>query len=106
MAALPALRVPGVADLDAVSRGDDVVIAGTADDLAGGEFAYDPWEHVAVFLSLQRGIDVLPGLCGLWHRGVPQLPQLAVGFGGGESLTMTLVERLQANAVALERNGL
>src|SRR5262245_43325665 len=32
VAALPALRVPGVADLDAVGRGDDVVIARTAND--------------------------------------------------------------------------
>jgi len=32
VAALPALCVPGVTDLDAINRGDDIVIAGATDD--------------------------------------------------------------------------
>src|SRR6267143_470978 len=40
--ALAALRVPGVADLDAVGGRDDVVITGAADDLAALQLAHRP----------------------------------------------------------------
>src|SRR5437879_10959032 len=42
VAALPALRVPGVADLDAVGGRDDVVIKGAADNLAALPLAHGP----------------------------------------------------------------
>lgn len=39
VAAPPAYRVPGIADLDAIDRRRDVVIARALDDLAGNKFA-------------------------------------------------------------------
>src|SRR6185436_20049099 len=66
VAALKALGVPGVADLDAVGGRDDVVIAGAAHDLPGSGLSNHPGEHVAVLLALQRGIDVF---CSLARRG-------------------------------------
>src|ERR1044071_4563633 len=61
VAALEALGVPRVADLDAVRRGDDVVIAGAAYDFPGGGLPDHPGEHMAVLLSLESGVDVLRG---------------------------------------------
>ena len=58
VAALPASRVPGVADLDAVESAHDVVIARAADDRVRRELAYRPRQHVAGALARERGVDV------------------------------------------------
>src|SRR3954471_3289480 len=102
MASLRALRVPGVADLDAVGRGDDVVIAGASHDLARSRFPDHPGEHVAVVLPLERGLDVLRGLARRRHRGEPQFPELAVGGGVGKSLLMRSRQGLETYAVSFE----
>src|SRR6185436_15810126 len=46
--ALAARGVPGVADLDTVGDGQDVVVAGAADDLAALQVAHRPGAHVAL----------------------------------------------------------
>src|SRR5467141_1504977 len=74
VAALPALRVPGVADLDAVGGRDDVVITGAADNLAALQLAHGPRQHVAVPLPLQRFFDIDAGLLGPGHGSEPELP--------------------------------
>src|SRR5437660_214380 len=53
VAALPALRVPGVADFDAIGGRDDVVITSAADNLAALQLAHRPRQHVAGPLPLQ-----------------------------------------------------
>src|SRR6185369_421948 len=106
VAALEALAVPRVADLDAVRRGDDVVISGAACDLPGGGLPDHPGEHVAVLLSLQRGVDVFRGLPRRGHRGEPELPELAVLRSFGKTLFMLSGQRLEAHPVAFERRGL
>ena len=99
------LRVPGVADLDAIDARHDVVVAGGADDGAGGGVAHHPGEHVTVALAGERVGDVGPGLAGRGDRGEPQPPQLAVRRGGGERVVMVDGERLEPDAVALEGDG-
>src|SRR5262245_37012530 len=106
MAALEPLRIPGIADLDAVGGGDDVVIAGTTDDLSRRGLANHPWEHVAVLLPLQRGFDVLRRLAGRRNAGEPQLPELAVLRGCLETFLVLLLHGFEPNAMALERHGL
>src|SRR5262245_28350906 len=59
---LAALRVPGVADLDAVGGGNDVVVARAADQLARLQVAHHPGQHVPGLLALERGVDVGLGL--------------------------------------------
>src|SRR5205085_8473843 len=54
MAFLPALRVPRVADLDALGILDDVVVAGAADDGATRELAHDEGQHVPRLLAGER----------------------------------------------------
>src|SRR5262245_27233901 len=44
MAALPALGIPGVTDLDPINRRYDVMVAGAADDRAAGQLPYHPGE--------------------------------------------------------------
>src|ERR1041384_2066726 len=104
MASLNALRVPGVAYLDAVGRGDDVVIAGASHDPAR-RLPDHPGEHVAVVLSLERSLDVFRGLAGRRHRGEPQLPEPAVGGGLGQTLLMLSRQRLEAHSVPFEHDG-
>src|SRR5215475_13703802 len=48
VAALPALRVPRIADFDAIDRGRDVVVAGATDDLAGSRLADRPRQRVSL----------------------------------------------------------
>src|ERR1700694_5128848 len=74
VAALPALRVPGVADFDAIGFGDDVVVARAACDRAALLLAHRPGQHVAFFLSLECPFDVGARLLGLGHGGEPQFP--------------------------------
>src|SRR5262245_39240383 len=100
VAALPARRVPGVADLDAVRGRDDVVVARAADDRAALRLDHRPGQHVAGFLAFDRGRDVGARLLGLGHAGVPELPQLAVPGGLHQALLVLLGERLEPHAVA------
>src|SRR6185436_6883893 len=102
VAALETPGVPRVADLDAVRRGDDVVIAGAAYDFPGGGLPDHPGEHMAVLLSLQRGVDVFRSLARRGHRGEPELPELAVRGGFGESLIMLAGKWLQAHPMGFE----
>src|SRR4051794_35926727 len=53
VAALRALRVPGIPDLPAIEGRDDVVVARGAEDRAGGETADGPRKHVAATLTLK-----------------------------------------------------
>src|SRR5262245_50208969 len=84
--ALAALRVPGIANLDAVGGGDDVVVARAADDLAALQLAHRPGQHVAFLLALQRRLDVAARLAGRRDGGEEELPELAVGGRGVEVL--------------------
>ena len=68
--------VPGVADLDAIDRRHDVVIARAADDGVGRQIADRPRQHVPVALPFHRVADVGRHRAGLRHRREPQLPQL------------------------------
>src|SRR6267378_7375558 len=72
--ALAALRVPGVADLDAVGGRDDVVITSAADDLAALQLAHRPRQHVTLFLTFQCGGHIGSRLLGLGHGSEPELP--------------------------------
>src|SRR6478736_2285218 len=74
VAALAALRVPGPADLDAIDRGDDVVIARGANDGVALQIANRPRQHVAVALAFQRIADIRHRRARLGHGCEPQLP--------------------------------
>src|SRR2546426_8129773 len=74
VAALPALRVPGVADLDAIGGHDDVRITGAADNLAALQLAHRPRQHIAGVLSIQCFFDIGGCLGRLRHGGEPQFP--------------------------------
>src|SRR5687767_5920055 len=106
VAALPASRVPRVADLDAVDLCDDVVIARGTDHRSGGELADGPRQHAALLLAFARGRDVGEHLVGSGHAGVPELPETAVEGGGGEVLRVLESEWLEADAVTLQRDRL
>src|SRR5688572_72281 len=105
VAALPALRVPGVANLDAVRRRDDVVVARAADHFAALRFDHRPRQHVARLLPGERGFDVRPGFLRLGHARVPELPQLAVLGGLDEALLVLARKRFEAHPVALQGRG-
>src|SRR2546428_6041829 len=79
VAALPALRVPGVADLDAIGGRDDVVITSAADNLATLQLPHRPRQHFAGPLPLHPFFDLNAGLRGRGHGGEPQFPQSSVG---------------------------
>src|SRR5436190_2501253 len=102
VAALPALRVPGVADLDAIGGSDDVVITGAADNLAAFQLAHRPGQHVAAPLPLQRFFDIDAGLRGRGHGGEPQFPQSSVGRGTCQFLLMVRGKRLEPYPVPFE----
>src|SRR5688572_11800 len=106
MRALAALRVPGVADLDAIGGRDDVVVAGAADDAVGLQVAHHPRKHVAALLALERILDVLLRILRLRHRGKKQLPQLAVLRGFDQTLFMLPRQRLEPDPVPLQRRRL
>src|SRR5438445_4912345 len=100
--ALAALRVPGVADLDAVGGRDDVVITGAADNLAAVQLAHGPGQHVAVPLALQRFFYIGAGLLGLGHGGEPQLPQPSVGRCAYQFILVEMGKRLELHPVTLQ----
>src|SRR5262249_26611064 len=101
--ALDTLRVPGPADLDAVRGGDDVVVAGAADDRSGFQVAHRPGQHGALLLPGERARDVGLRLLRLGNRGVEELPEAAVLRRVGQTLLMFSGQRLKAHAVAFER---
>ena len=105
VAALPTLRVPGVADLDAIDLGMDVVETRAADDRAAAKIAHGPRQHAAFALASQRELDVGPRFRRRRHGREPKLPQLAVGRGIGKVPLVTQIERLQMHAVAFELYG-
>src|SRR6185503_19462864 len=76
---LPPRGVPGVADLDAIDRGDDVVEACASRNRARRQIADRPGEHVAGPLAGQGVGDVGLGLRRLRNEGIPELPETAVG---------------------------
>src|SRR3970282_921077 len=106
MSTLHALRVPGPADLDAVSRGNDVVVARGPDDGAGFQLAHCPGEHAARFEARERAGDVGMRLLRLGHRGVPELPEAAVARRGHQAVVMLAAQRLEPDPVAFQRDGL
>ena len=104
-AALPALAVPRVADLDAVDGLHDVVVARAADDGAARQLAHRPRQHVAAVLARERVGDVDLHLLGLRHRREPELPELSVRCRCGQRVAVRRGERLEPDAMALERHG-
>src|SRR5215510_631384 len=105
VAALPVLSVPGVADLDAIDRGDDVVIARAADDRAARDLPHRPRQHVPGDLPGEGFGDVRLRPLRFRHRREPELPEPTVRGRGGKPILMLACERLQADAVALEDDG-
>src|SRR6185503_18383132 len=95
VAALPALRVPRVADLDAVDVGYNVVEARAADDRARREIAHGPRQHAAFALPRERGLDVGFRLGGRRHGREPEIPQRAVGRGSRELTFVLHAKRLE-----------
>src|SRR2546422_2640677 len=102
VAALPALRVPGVADLDAIGGGDDVVITGAADNLAALQLANRPRQHVTVPLPFQRFFDIDAGLLGRGHGSEPQFPQSSVGRCACQLFFVEMGKRLELDPVTLQ----
>src|SRR5437016_10161472 len=102
VAALPALRVPGVADLDAIGGRDDVVITSAADNLAAHQLAHRPRQHVAGPLPLQRFFDIDAGLRGRGHGGEPQFPQSSVGRCACQLFFVEMGKRLELDPVTLQ----
>src|SRR5574341_1939430 len=78
VAALHALRVPGVADLDAVGGGDDVVIARRPYDPPALQIADRPGQHIPLLLPGERAGDVGLDLLDFRNAGEEELPQPAV----------------------------
>src|ERR1051325_7120738 len=76
VAALATPCIPGIADLDAVRSGDDIVITGAAHHFSRRQ-THHPGQHVSSLLSFERGVDVRSGLAGRWNAGEPKLPQLS-----------------------------
>src|SRR5260221_8683786 len=105
MALLPALRVPGVADLDAMRGLDDVVIARGADDPVRAKLAHREGQHMSRSLALEGLRNIGLRLVGLGHRGEPQLPELSVGGRFAQLSRMLFGERLEAHAVRFEHRG-
>src|SRR6185436_11746577 len=100
VAALPALRVPRVADLDAVDVGDDVVETRAADDRTRRDIAHGPRQHAAFALPRERGLDIGLRFGRRRHGREPELPQRAVGCGSRELAFVLHAERLEPHAVA------
>jgi hypothetical protein len=87
-------RALGGADLDAVNRRDEIVIARAADDRAARQLPDRPRQPVPVRLTRERVGDGGACLPGGRHRREPQLSEPAVGRGGREAVVMRLRERL------------
>src|SRR5712672_4452355 len=105
VAALTALGIPRVADLHAIRRCDDVVIARAADDLAAPQVSHRPGQHLASLLAFQCIFDVFFCIFRLWNRRKEKLPQPAVLSRFGESFFVLARKRLQPHAVAFQRGG-
>ena len=102
---LPAPTVPGVADLDPIHVGDDVVIAGAADDETGRELTHRPGQHVPGLLAGERARDVAVRLLRLRNRREPELPEAPVRGGDRQRAVVLPRQGLQPHAVAFERDG-
>ena len=105
VAALPALSVPRVADLDAIYFRHDVVIARAPNDGAARQLPYRPRQYVAFLLSRQSAGNVRVRLLWFGYPRERELPEPAVGCGSDYCVVMLPRQRLQPNAVALECNG-
>src|SRR4051812_16878485 len=103
-AALPAGRIPGVADLDSIDLGGNVVVAGASYNRIRLHLPHGPGQHMAGPLTFERIGDVPLGLVRSGHRGKPELPEPAVGSGGGQPVLMAGGQWLQPHAVTLERD--
>src|SRR5215475_8734800 len=97
VAALPALSVPRVADLDAIYFRHNVVIARAANDDAARQLPYRPRQHVAFRLPCESVGNVRLRLLCLGHRGEVQLPEPAVGSGCDQPVAMLPRQRFQPN---------
>src|SRR4051812_15755414 len=87
-AALPAGRIPGVADLDSIDLGRDVVVAGASYNRIRLHLPHGPGQHMTGPLTLECIGNVPRGLLRTGHRGKPELPELAIGSGGGQPVLM------------------
>src|SRR5882724_6440758 len=106
VAALPAFGVPRVTDLDAINRRDNVVISCGAYDFAAVHLAHRPWKHRAGILTGPRVANVRVGLLRFRNCREPQFPQPAISRRRRQSILMLKTQRLQANAVTFERDGI
>ena len=102
--ALPALRVPRVADLHAIDARNDVVIASRADDLPARQVAHRPREHESGALTLQRVGDVRVHSIRRRRRDEPELPEPSVGNGDFQRVAVRVRERLQPYAAPFEND--
>src|SRR6266581_4812353 len=99
---LAALRIPGIADLDPVGHGDDVVVARAADDFAALQVAHRPGQHFTLLLFFQSLRNISGNLAGLGDRRKKQFPKLAVLRRVDQAFFMLLRKRLQPNAAAFQ----
>ena len=99
---LPAPAVPGIADLHAIDRGDDVVIARGPDNPALRQLAHRPWQHLPGALAVDGGLDVGIDRVRLGHRGKPELPQAAIGRGGAQRISVRRVQWFEPDSVPLQ----
>src|SRR5207237_8460278 len=100
-----ALGEPGPAKLDPARVLEDGGIPRAAGELAARELAHLEWQHVARIAAGERLCDVALRLLRLRHRGEPQPPQLAIRRRRDQRIAMLARERLEAHAVAFERDG-
>ncbi len=100
--ALRALGVPGRADFEAVVGGVDVHVGGHAAQRAGVAAADRERQHAALLLQAEAALDLGLHLFRRRHRGVPELPQFAVGGGRSQRIAVRQRQRLQRHMAAGE----
>src|SRR6267142_2428366 len=105
MSPLPPRGVPGVADLDPIDLGDDVVEPRAPRDGARRQLPDHPGEHVTGTLAVECVGDVDPRLPRFRDEGEPELPEPAVRGRGREPVLMPGAKRLEPDAVPLECDG-
>jgi DNA-binding MarR family transcriptional regulator len=105
VAHLPTLAIPGVANLDPIDLGDDVVIPCATDDGAGLEVTHDPGKHVAVLEAAQSRGNIILRLVGRRHHGKPQLPEGAICRRCLKCRDVLRAHRLEPNGSPFEDNG-